>query len=901
MADYQVSATLKATDVNFSSAFENAAKAANGAAKTISGSTDEMGSSTEGTEQKFNNMKSTVLGMAGAFGVFKLASAGISMLKMGVGAAVERMDTMRSANMTMTKGLGMSKNAAHAYTAQLQDMVTGTQFTTSATSKMAAGWMAAGMGAGKTKKTMSALLDTVSGLGGGQAEVESFSRQLQQTASTGRVTTQDLNIMGESVVGLRSEMTKKFYNGDGAKFTKDLEAGKVTADMVSDTVQEMGKRYKGSAKEAAGFAGTLQIMQQKVGAGMQKIIEAIGGGEGAPKILNLMKQAADGVAKGFEAMVPFVVQTMDFIKKMVTAIAPAAKAFGLVFGALGAGLTVMYGFSKATSAVSGGLTLIYKHPVIAVILALATAFMYAYQNIKPFRDFIDGAVKSLGDLASKVPKTIGGIDTLKLAVGSLGSIAGLGVLIAGFMKFKKTIKPVTDATKAVKGPMDALKNTQDVAGKSATSASGGFSKVATSILKIGLGVGLAAAGFGVLAIGIAQVMTAFQGLTTVSSQIVPTFAAIGTGAALMMVNFAVSISAGMPQVVAAFILGIGQLLIQGMALIPQIVAFGMQVILSLLQGIMVNIGQITAIAIQILVNFLNALATGLPQIITSGVNLIVALVNGITANLGRVINAGIDLIFAFIDGIVNAIPKIVDKAMYAVGQFVYGVGYYLGKVLTSGGELIKKFISGIMDGMSGSKNAGKANGNAVMNVLKSIDLVGIGKNVIQGFINGIGSMVGAVGKAVKGVADKAVSGIKGFLGIHSPSRVLFEIGGYTGEGFANGINSMASTVNRASQMLAENALPKIDTKSFAEQFDVINSSFSKMANIGANKLSGTLNVKYEMSENSMQMQQNALLKQIANKSTDMYLDGDTLVGGTQNRMNNALGGAIENESRWSFG
>ena len=53
--------------------------------------------------------------------------------------------------------------------------------------------------------------------------------------------------------------------------------------------------------------------------------------------------------------------------------------------------------------------------------------------------------------------------------------------------------------------------------------------------------------------------------------------------------------------------------------------------------------------------------------------------------------------------------------------------------------------------------------------MRHIDLFEIGKNIIQGLVNGIGSMIGAVNKKLKKLGNIKEK-IKGALGIHSPSR-----------------------------------------------------------------------------------------------------------------------------------
>jgi TP901 family phage tail tape measure protein len=77
-----------------------------------------------------------------------------------------------------------------------------------------------------------------------------------------------------------------------------------------------------------------------------------------------------------------------------------------------------------------------------------------------------------------------------------------------------------------------------------------------------------------------------------------------------------------------------------------------------------------------------------------------------------------------------------------------------------------------------------------------------GRNIIQGLINGIGSMIGAVGGAVRNVASGALNSVKGFLGIHSPSTVFHEIGVNVVQGLANGINAHSGVAAGAMDDLA---------------------------------------------------------------------------------------------------
>ncbi|MED3649949.1 phage tail tape measure protein [Heyndrickxia sporothermodurans] len=95
----------------------------------------------------------------------------------------------------------------------------------------------------------------------------------------------------------------------------------------------------------------------------------------------------------------------------------------------------------------------------------------------------------------------------------------------------------------------------------------------------------------------------------------------------------------------------------------------------------------------------------------------------------------------------------------------------------------------------------------IVDFFKSVDLVQIGKDIINGLIKGISSMGGAVWGAVKGVGNSIKDGFTSFFKIHSPSRVMRdEVGYHIGTGVAKGIERSTSVVKRASEAQARAAL-----------------------------------------------------------------------------------------------
>lgn len=124
---------------------------------------------------------------------------------------------------------------------------------------------------------------------------------------------------------------------------------------------------------------------------------------------------------------------------------------------------------------------------------------------------------------------------------------------------------------------------------------------------------------------------------------------------------------------------------------------------------------------------------------------------------------------------------------------------------------VKTFISNVWDNITSSiANAGTNIWNKIVSVwervtgfLKGINLFDIGKNIIEGLVNGIGSMVTSVVDKMKEIGNSITDKVKSILGIHSPSRVMMELGFFTGEGLAQGIEGTQSRVGQASGELAQ--------------------------------------------------------------------------------------------------
>jgi TP901 family phage tail tape measure protein len=80
-----------------------------------------------------------------------------------------------------------------------------------------------------------------------------------------------------------------------------------------------------------------------------------------------------------------------------------------------------------------------------------------------------------------------------------------------------------------------------------------------------------------------------------------------------------------------------------------------------------------------------------------------------------------------------------------------------------------------------------------------------GANIMAGLVSGITGALGTVRDAIGGAADATINWFKAKLGIHSPSRVFSDLGGFISQGAAQGVEGEQGKLTRAAANLASAA------------------------------------------------------------------------------------------------
>lgn len=113
-------------------------------------------------------------------------------------------------------------------------------------------------------------------------------------------------------------------------------------------------------------------------------------------------------------------------------------------------------------------------------------------------------------------------------------------------------------------------------------------------------------------------------------------------------------------------------------------------------------------------------------------------------------------------------------------------------ILSSAADTIGDWVDSFLELPAVQKAIGKV--KDIIADLKDMDLKEIGQNIVDGLVNGLGD---GAEKAVQAIIDlgiKILEGIKGILGIHSPSTEFFEIGKNIIDGLVNGLQNGISKV-----------------------------------------------------------------------------------------------------------
>nr|DAL49791.1 MAG TPA_asm: minor tail protein [Caudoviricetes sp.] len=208
------------------------------------------------------------------------------------------------------------------------------------------------------------------------------------------------------------------------------------------------------------------------------------------------------------------------------------------------------------------------------------------------------------------------------------------------------------------------------------------------------------------------------------------------------------------------------------------------------------------------------------QIIVTKWNAVIDFMTSLPEKVGNIVN-----------GIGEWFGSLPEKIGYALGFAVGKIGEWVGNMVVTATTEVPKIISSVV------KFFEELPGKILTEILKALDSISewrkkmialalievpkivssivdefkkigdglrkLGKFIWDGLINGLKGAWSTVTNGIKGFTDGFINGFKNALGIHSPSKVFYEIGDYVVQGFTNGINAALPYVEQAMNNMAD--------------------------------------------------------------------------------------------------
>ena len=497
--------------------------------------------------------------------------------------------------------------------------------------------------------------------------------------------------------------------------------------------------------------------------------------------------------------------------------------------------------------------------LIGVAASLAIIIM-ALKYMPDDKDMLDtGAglvVVAVGlKIIAGVVSSFAGMTISQLATGLIGLGGALGLLAAGLYLMDDTMSgslALSAAAMAVSllvppllmlGKMKPSELITAIYGLAAAFAVFGIAAtvlepiipamLGLAIAMIALGVGITALGLGVFlaGAGLEALAAGFVMLAALAGekaeQVVDSITTIVTGLLNMWPTIAESVAEGL-------------IVLSGVIIeaAPAIAAAVVAVIAAILEVLVTVIPAFVNFIFELLTALAQAVSTYLPMIVDAGLTLIVGLLEGLSQNIPLIIQAGVDVVVAFVNGIASAIPQLVDGGMKAAIAFLNGMADAIrdntpaliaaGQNLASaikdaiiqifiaslpsfvrkGWELITGVGSGVDDGTPSlwSKFKSAVDGGATSAREKISTFVGVGKDIVGGLIEGIGSKIGSLKTAAWDAATSAYNSACKALDSHSPSRKFMSLGANSDDGLAIGFMNNVGVVISAAKNVAVKAL-----------------------------------------------------------------------------------------------
>lgn len=782
---------------------------------------------------------SSVKNLATSLGLVAVAGKAFSVVKDSIGGAIDRFDTLNKYPVVMD-ALGYSARDVAKSSKLMQKGIDG--LPTSLQDITSVAQQLAPLTGSATKASKSALALNNAFLASG-ASVADTSRGLQQYTqmlSTGKVDLMSYRTLMETMpIALRKVANAFGFTGKSAEqdLYNALQSGQISVDQLNDKFIELNKGQNGFAQLAKKNSAGIATSFANLKA---SVVKNLG---------NMLTAINNGFSKAGFGSIAQVLDNMKVgINGAFTAITPiVTQATTVILNSLRS----MFDFVNAN-----------KNWLVPLVVGIGSGLL----GFKALTSAINGA-----KTAWKVAKDV-------FAVGNVLTSMATGSKAAG-----SALTFMADQSKIAAGAQKAL---------NLIAAANPYVLIAAAIIAVGAA----------LAWWFTQTESgknAWKSLCDTAVNAWNSFYPLIKPAIDVIVgawnNFVQAVQTAWQAMQPAF-----ESIKQAFSNLMQ----ALQPLMPVIQQVASIIGTVLVGAIVAVVYAVAVLAAGISTIITGLMPLIQAAIGIIQAALSAImylIGAIVSGFAGSLSGLVQIAQSIWDGvvAVFQGGwQVLKGVfDVFIGIITgdwTQAWNGIKSIFSGIWTALSGVAQAG-------WGALKGIFNAGVGfiKGVMHFSLSAEGeaimnSLLGGLKRAWESVKS-FVSGIGKWIKAHkgpiSVDRRLLIPAGHAimnglGNGLVDGFSDVQKSVLAMNKQITDAMQP--DVSGFANRLN-------GMASDVQSRFAGSLT----MQDSTLQMQNNALLRQIAGKDTTMILDSGVLVGATAGSYDQRLGQRTALKDRWS--
>lgn len=897
--EFSVEAVLSAVDKSFSSTMN---QALNNVYKLGQSTNNTAG----GVRSAGGSMMGTFKGVAAGMGAVQIASKAWDVVKNSMGGAISRFDTLNKYPVVMN-ALGYSMGDTAKSSKILQKGIDGLPTSLDEITASAQQLGPLTGSATKAAKSAVALNNAFLASGASSADASRGLQQYTQMMSTGKVDLMSWRTLMETMPTALRKVAKSFgFTGKSAEMDlyNALQKGKISVDQLNDAFIRLNGGSNGFAalakKNSAGIGTSFANLKNSVIKNLANMLTYIDQGfknAGFGSIASTLDSMKNGINAAFTAIGPVVAGATTVILNFAKMVSSALnnKIFqGAAIGVLG--------FIGAFKSINGVIAIVMRLrsafvalSVIAKAGNLAMAFSEAMSTLAKSSKIAAAAQAAFNAVAAANPY-------VRIAAAIIAVVAALTFFFAktktgqrlwqGFVSFLssawETLKSVAstvwnaiasfvtgavEKAKAVWQPIgEFFGNLWNTIKEVAVGAWNGFISSIQPIVEAFKNLWSALSDFfSTLWQGIVAIATPiWQALVVVIGAVVAVIKGIWTGlTAFFSVLWQGIITVATP---------IWQMLITIVQNVWNVIVAMWQNFVTIMSTIWQNVVTVAQTVWQVLVTVISAVWNIIVTVVSTAINVVAGIIQAVTAAIQGDWSGAWEAIMGVASAIWDGITSIISTAGNAIKGVIVALMNGIKSVFSSGWNAAKTVTS---NGINACKNA-------VANIANT--MVSVGRDFVNGFIKGLTSKINDAVEAVMSLGHKAVSAAKSFFKIGSPSRVMMQYGQWFTEGFAIGITDEIRTVKQAVTAMSKAAMvsPSLSPAGFQDSLSRLNGSVSSNYN-------GTLT----MQDSTLQMQNNQLLRQLVNKSGDVYMDGAPVGHIVAPTVSQDLGQGVSLKGRWS--